>query len=163
MTFPISVPSRLALLLLCSFWATASLRGGEAQIRIGPQDPWTRNDVLLPEEFLAQKQSGNSPYLVYQVGFSFLYKAGHIPGSTYVGAGKDPEGIEALKKAVSALPKDQKILLYCGCCPPEVCPNLRPAFRTVKKLGFTNAKILYLPHDFAEDWIHKGYPTEKGR
>lgn len=156
------LPRRIAgSLLLLSLSALAPLRGEEPEIRTSPDDPWTRNDVLLPKDFLAQGKAGSS-YLVFQVGFPFLYKAGHIPGSTYAGAGKDPEGIEALKKAVSALPKDKKILLYCGCCPLDVCPNLRPAFETVKAMGFSNAKVLYLPHDFAKDWIHKGYPTEKG-
>lgn len=161
----LSLRSALAWLLLfsLSFWASAPLRGEETAIRIAPDDPWTKGEILLPKDFLAQRKTESSPYLVYQVGFPFLYRAGHIPGSTYVGSGKDPEGIEALKKEVSPLPKDQKILLYCGCCPLDVCPNLRPAFRAVKEMGFTNAKILYLPHDFAEDWSHKGYPTEKGR
>ncbi|WP_202213967.1 rhodanese-like domain-containing protein [Methylacidimicrobium sp. AP8] len=169
MALRISVPSRLLFLhlyspfLLCFFWAAASLRAEGNEIRIGPHDPWTRSDILLPEEFLAQKGSGSSSYLVCHVGFRFLYMAGHIPGAIYVGAGKDSDGIEALRNAVSALPRDRRILLYCGCCPLDVCPNLRPAFQTVRKLGFANAKILYLPHDFAEDWIRKGYPTEKGR
>lgn len=149
-------------LLWLSLGATLSLRAEEAQVRIGASDPWTRSDVLLPADFLASQKGDHPPYLVFQVGFPFLYKAGHIPGSAYVGAGKDPEGIDALKKALSTLPKDRKIVLYCGCCPLDVCPNLRPAFETAKEMGFFEAKILYLPHDFAQDWIRKGYPTEKG-
>ncbi|WP_142525431.1 rhodanese-like domain-containing protein [Methylacidimicrobium cyclopophantes] len=152
----------LGCLLLSALWGAHSLRAEESQVRIARDDPWTQSDLLLPKELLARWKPGSSSYAIYQVGFPFLYKAGHIPGSIYVGAGKDPEGIEALKKAVSGLPMDKKIVLYCGCCPLDVCPNIRPAFETVKKLGFSNAKILYLPEDFAHDWIHKGYPTEKG-
>lgn len=152
----------LGCLLLLAFSGAAPLRADEPQVRIVPGDPWTRNDILLPKEFLTGWKTGSRSYVVYQVGFPFLFKAGHIPGSIPVGSGKDPEGIEALKKAVSGLPKDKKILLYCGCCPWEVCPNIRPAFEALKDLGFSDAKLLYLPHDFAQDWIHKGYPTEKG-
>ncbi|QSR84941.1 rhodanese-like domain-containing protein [Methylacidimicrobium sp. B4] len=155
---------RLALgfLLLLALWGAVPLRGEEPSIPIAPGDPWTRSDILLPKDFLALQKPGSPSYRIFQVGFPFLYKAGHIHGAIYIGAGKDPEGIQALKDALSSLPKDQKILLYCGCCPLDVCPNIRPAFQAAKELGFSDAKVLYLPHDFVQDWTHKGYPTEKG-
>lgn len=152
----------LGCLLLAALWEAIPLRGEEPPIRIGSGDPWTRSDLLLPKDLLAEGKPGGSSYVVYQVGFPFLYRAGHIPGSIFVGSGKDPEGIEALKKAASSLPKGKKLLLYCGCCPLDVCPNIRPAWEAIQKLGFSDAKILYLPHDFVQDWIRKGYPTEKG-
>jgi len=43
------------------------------------------------------------------------------------------------------------------------CPNLRPAFRALKDLGFTRLKIIDIPNDFARDWKAKGLPTEKGQ
>ncbi|MDD4932238.1 MAG: rhodanese-like domain-containing protein [Methylacidiphilaceae bacterium] len=156
--------SRLFLgsLLWIFLWGTAPLRGEEPSIAIAPKDPWTRSDILQPTDLLAMMKRGEPALVIFQVGFPFLYKAGHIPGSIHVGSGKDPEGIEGLKKAVSGLPKDKTIVLYCGCCPWDVCPNIRPAFATLKELGFTQAKVLYLSEDFAKDWTRKGYPTEKG-
>ncbi|MGD9896959.1 MAG: rhodanese-like domain-containing protein [Candidatus Methylacidiphilaceae bacterium] len=152
----------LEIFLLLSLWGTAPLRGEEAPVEIAPNDPWTKGEILLPKELLSWQKAGDRSYVVYQVGFPFLYKAGHVPGSIHVGSGKDPEGIEALKKALSTQPKDKKIVLYCGCCPWDVCPNIRPAFKTLKELGFPNGKVLYLPEDFAKDWSRKGYPTERG-
>jgi hypothetical protein len=29
-------------------------------------------------------------------------------------------------------------------------------------MGFANLRVLVLPHDFATDWVEKGYPVEKG-
>ncbi|TFE71774.1 rhodanese-like domain-containing protein [Methylacidiphilum caldifontis] len=135
------------------------------ELEIGSTDPWKKEDVMSTQSLadaLKQKMD-KTDFILIHVGFSFLYKAGHIPGSIYVGPGKDPEGIETLKKSSEGFPKEKLIILYCGCCPWNQCPNIRPAFNTLKELHFNNLKILFIPHDFAQDWIRKGYPVEKGR
>ena len=43
----------------------------------------------------------------------------------------------------------------------ERCPNLKPAFLTLRDAGYTNLRVLLLPHDFNTDWIEKGYAVEK--
>lgn len=99
--------------------------------------------------------------LVLQVGFSFLYSQGHITGSKYAGAASSKDEIGMLKNAVKSLPKNKEIVIYCGCCPWSDCPNIRPAYKTLVDLGYTNVKALYLPNDFAKDWKEKGYPVTK--
>jgi hypothetical protein len=42
----------------------------------------------------------------------------------------------------------------------EKCPNLRPAYQALKKLGFTQIRVLDLPTNFHTDWAEKGYPVE---
>ena len=42
------------------------------------------------------------------------------------------------------LPKASFIVLYCGCCPWNHCPNVGPAFKQLRDLGFTNVKVLYM-------------------
>ncbi|TFE66746.1 sulfurtransferase [Methylacidiphilum sp. Yel] len=134
------------------------------EIEINPQDPWKREEVITPQELVdaLRKSSKKKDLVIFHVGFSFLYKASHIPGSDYVGSGKDKEGIANLEKKVSGLSKNQQIVLYCGCCPWNQCPNIRPAFNALKQKEFANLKVLFIPHDFAQDWIRKGYPIEKG-
>jgi hypothetical protein len=41
-----------------------------------------------------------------------------------------PEGVATLRSAVQALPRNEEIVIYCGCCPMKNCPNigLRIAF-----------------------------------
>ena len=102
----------------------------------------------------------NAPLIIH-VGFNVLYRATHIPGAVYAGPASAPEGIEALKKAVAGQPKDRQIVLYCGCCPWDKCPNIRPAFAALRELGFRNVKALELPQNLKTDWIDKGYPIEK--
>jgi|SRR5208283_4982622 len=100
--------------------------------------------------------------VLIQVGFHTMYKMGHIPGSQYVGAGSGAEGLAALKKLAANLPRNQPIVIYCGCCPWDVCPNIRPAIQVLKEMGFTNLKALDIPARLGDDWTAKGYPIVKG-
>jgi rhodanese-related sulfurtransferase len=87
----------------------------------------------------------------------------HIPGSEYIGAGSDSQGIESLRRRVKPLPRKTFIVLYCGCCPWSHCPNVQPAYNELHKAGFTNVKVLYIADNFGTDWVYKGYPTIKGQ
>jgi rhodanese-related sulfurtransferase len=131
--------------------------------RSASAEPWRADQVIAPAALARVLTSGHGtrPVLLY-VGFPLLYAGGHIPGSVYVGPTMRPEGIEALKGAVQKLPKDADVVIYCGCCPMERCPNVRPAFRLMKELGFTDVKVLDIPVNLPRDWTAKGYPTEKG-
>jgi rhodanese-related sulfurtransferase len=120
-------------------------------------DPWEAQDLLQPKDVAANIKG---PLLLH-VGFNVLYRASHIPGSVYAGPGSKAEGIEELKKAVQGQPKNRQIVLYCGCCPWEKCPNMRPAFAALREMGFTNVKAMVIPENLKADWSDKGYPIEK--
>lgn len=133
------------------------------QDRTPPSNPWQTNQVISPADLAKTLSAATSTKpLVVCVGFPVLYQGGHIVGAKFAGPASKPAGIQALKHAVQALPHDKKIVLYCGCCPWNRCPNIRPAFRTMQKLGFTNVKVLSVPTNLRTDWIAKGYPIEKG-
>jgi hypothetical protein len=127
-----------------------------------PEDPWTVEQLLYPEALLKRMSSGQERPLLLHIGVAFLFKNGHIPRSTYVGPALKTEGIENLKRAVQEVPRDREIVLYCGCCPWKDCPNIRPAFKVLRELRFTNIRLLYLSTSFAQDWVEKGFPVEKG-
>ncbi|HWE49612.1 MAG TPA: hypothetical protein VG273_07485 [Bryobacteraceae bacterium] len=124
-------------------------------------DPWTTADVIQPAQAASQLKTGTTGPLVIHVGFPVLYRAAHIAGSTFAGPGSKPEGLEDLKKAVAGQSRTREIILYCGCCPWDKCPNIRPAFAALHDLGFKNVKVMMLPENLKTDWIDKGYPTEK--
>ncbi len=127
-------------------------------------DPWTPAQVLQPADLakeLANPKS-NKPLIVY-VGFEGLYRAGHIPGAVFYGSASKPTGLDQLKKWAQNVPREQAIVIYCGCCPWSRCPNIRPAFKALREMGFTKLRALYLPTDLATDWAQKGFPTEKGK
>jgi thiosulfate/3-mercaptopyruvate sulfurtransferase len=114
----------------------------------------------ISSEQLAARMKEANP-LVIQAGFAVLYRGAHIAGSVYAGPGSKPEGIEALKKLVAKEPRDREIVIYCGCCPWEKCPNITPAFAALHDMVFTRVSALYIPENLAKDWIDKGLPTEK--
>ncbi len=101
--------------------------------------------------------------LVLQVGFEFLYSGGHIPGSVYAGPASSPQGVARLKEAVRNVPVTKEIVVYCGCCPWDECPNVAPAMKTLRALGYKDVKALYIPENFETDWMAKGYPTDSRR
>ncbi|MFZ0800384.1 MAG: rhodanese-like domain-containing protein, partial [Terriglobales bacterium] len=98
----------------------------------------------------------------FHVGSHQLFLQAHIPASEYLGAGSTTEGIQNLRRRVSALPKNTSIVLYCGCCPWRHCPNVNPAYDALQQMGFTNVKVLFLANNFGADWVDKGYPVAKG-
>ena len=127
-----------------------------------PIDPWTSSQVISPEKLnniLTDKKSQKP--VVLCVGFDFLYDQGHIPGSIFAGPTSNKAGLEKLKSAVKSFKKNQSIVIYCGCCPFNHCPNVRPAFKALKEMGYKNIEVLYIPNDFERNWKDKGYTTTK--
>ena len=120
-------------------------------------DPWPAPALLQPPDLVSAKPQ---PPIFY-VGFPILYRGAHIENAVLAGPGSKPEGLEALKKALTPLPRDREIVLYCGCCPFDKCPNIRPAYRTAAALGFTHIKVLMLKTNLHTDWTSKGYPTSR--
>ena len=94
------------------------------------------------------------------VGFKPLYRPGHIPGAPLHGPTSDPQGLEDLRHWAERIPRSTMVVIYCGCCPLDKCPNVRPAFTLLKTMGFTNLHLLRLTTSFAADWVEKGFPIE---
>jgi rhodanese-related sulfurtransferase len=126
----------------------------------GSSDPWTDRETLQPAE-LAKLISAASPDIL-MVGPRVLFNGAHIKGAFYAGPAGKPEGLDNLQRAVASLHKSREVVLYCGCCPMEKCPNIRPAFQKLKELGYQRVKVLIIPTNLHDDWIAKGYPVEKG-
>jgi thiosulfate/3-mercaptopyruvate sulfurtransferase len=67
-----------------------------------------------------------------------------------------------MTKWADGLPRSTNLVIYCGCCPFEKCPNVRPAFTALNGMGFKKLRVLILPTNLATDWVGKGYPVEIG-
>jgi thiosulfate/3-mercaptopyruvate sulfurtransferase len=111
---------------------------------------------------LAQAMKGAQKPVVLYVGPKTFYAQAHIPGSEDIGPVSKPEGMDKLRARAASLPKDSAVVIYCGCCPWDHCPNIRPAFAELKKQGFTNVRVLYLATSFGADWKDKGLPVASG-
>ena len=126
-----------------------------------PGDPWSKTELMEPEA-LVKELAAPKPPVILCTAFSVLYRNKHLPHALEAGPGSKPEGIDLLKKAVANLSKDADIVLYCGCCPMDRCPNLRPAYRTLHDLGFAHVRVLNIATNMHVDWFGKGYPSEAG-
>jgi hypothetical protein len=122
-------------------------------------DPWAAGELLQPADLAKAIQSGKAP-VILSVAFPVLYKGKHIVHAINAGPTSKPEGLAALKDAVAKLPKDADLVIYCGCCPMVKCPNIRPAYRTLKELGFTHVRVLSLATNLHTDWVSKDFPVE---
>ena len=120
-------------------------------------------DLIQPADFAASLQTASPKPLILQVGSHILFAEAHIPGAEYAGPTNQDTGIQILKDRVASLSKDTTIVLYCGCCPWERCPNIAPAYNLLHAMGFTHLKVLYIADNFGADWVAKGYPVAKGR
>lgn len=101
------------------------------------------------------------PVILY-VGFRTLFAGGHISGATFHGTASTQQGLSDIKKWAEPLPRTTNLVIYCGCCPFQRCPNIRPAFALFRNMGFMHVRVLELPTNFATDWVDKQFPTEKG-
>lgn len=128
-----------------------------------PAEPWTSVQTVQPADLAKELESGKFAPTVLFVGFQRLYSSGHIKGAQFHGSGGSAEGLAEIRKWAGTLPRTTNVVIYCGCCPMNHCPNVRPAFKAMQEMGFTKLRVLILPNDFAIDWAGKGLPYDKGQ
>jgi len=117
------------------------------------------DQLIQPQALHRALQAGRHP-LILQVGSRMLFDEAHIPGAQYAGPASTPDGLQALRRRVSGLPRNRPIVLYCGCCPWEHCPNIAPAWLLLRQMGFTRVQVLYIAHNFGADWVSQGFGAE---
>jgi len=116
---------------------------------------WTTDQLIEPSTLSAIIKSDKDIPVIFSIGPGAV-----VPHSKEIGMINEAENMKKFKEQLSNLPKDTQIVVYCGCCPYEHCPNVRPAIQLLKDMKFTNYKLLDLPHNIKIDWINKGYPRE---
>jgi thiosulfate/3-mercaptopyruvate sulfurtransferase len=128
-------------------------------------EPWTDAETVKPADLvkeMADAKGANRPIVVC-TGFRILYEGAHVPGAVFHGPASEPEGLDDLKKWARGIRRSSKVVVYCGCCPIDHCPNIRPAFETLHSMGFQHLRVLVLPNNFAKDWVGQGYAYDKGK
>lgn len=131
----------LTLLLACGF-------------RKDELGSWKEKQLLKPEVLAERIRKGDTVnLLILNTG-----PVEDIAGAVHSGAMEETGNPEKLRSYLAAVSRDKEVVVYCGCCPLSVCPNLRPAYDILKELKFSNVKVLRLPNELQEDWIGKGYP-----
>jgi len=119
------------------------------------KDPWTPQQLLNPAELAKML---NNPKLPQSYVFSVGPQA-VIKGSIDIGPARMKGNLDNLRQQLDKLSKNALIVIYCGCCPFDRCPNVRPAIELLKNMQFRNYKLLNLPRNIKADWIDPGYPV----
>ena len=117
---------------------------------------WTPSQLMEPSDLAGTLQAKKDVPVIISVG-----PGATIPQSIAIGMVNEKDGIEKLRQQLVKIPRDKKVVVYCGCCPFEHCPNVRPAINALKEMRFTNYYLLNIPSNMKKDWIDKGYPVAK--
>jgi len=139
------------LLILTSFIFTSALLFSATSEAQNPVN-WTEKQLLEPADLVNAIATKKDVPVIISVG-----PGATIPGSVNVGMVNNVQGLQKLQAQLKTMDKDTKIVIYCGCCPFEHCPNVRPAIDALKDMKFNNYYLLNLPHNIKKDWIDKGY------
>jgi hypothetical protein len=121
--------------------------------------PLKQAELIEPSALVKALDARVRPYVIC-VAFPVLYHGRHIRSAVFAGPGSSPEGMALLKLVASKLPKDGDIVIYCGCCPLEKCPNVRPALAQLKSMGFAHVRVLDVQSNMHNEWFSRGYPSE---
>lgn len=120
------------------------------------QEPWAQEQLLPPSELAEILNDPNKKDpLIFSLGYG-----GNIKGTIEIGETSEKEGLESLKKELQKVPRNAEIVVYCGCCPLDICPNVRPAFSLLNEMDFKNHYLLNLAENLKIDWLDKNYPVE---
>lgn len=116
-----------------------------------------KSSQLMDTDILYQRMQDTAKpqILIYNTG-----PVENILGAIYIGPVENEKYLNVFKDKVNLVDKNAEIIIYCGCCPLSVCPNLEPAYGYLLESGFQSFKILNIIEGIDEDWISKGYPIE---
>lgn len=118
---------------------------------------WKQKELIGTEELAKRMRMGEtSNMLIINTGpLEDIFEAKNI------GAIEDKKNQAKLRQLLKDVPKDKEIVIYCGCCPLSICPNIKPAVDILKEMKFGKFKILELEHNLEDDWIDKGFPISR--
>ncbi len=115
---------------------------------------WTQEQLMEPSELANIITNKTDSVIIISVG-----PFNTIPGAIHTGMGGEKKGLEKFKTQLGTIDKNSKIVIYCGCCPFDKCPNVRPAIDVLKEMNFTNYYLLDMPRNIKINWTDKGYPV----
>lgn len=137
--------------------------GALIAVGCGPPRAEAAPHVLAPAELaarLADVEAGR--LVVLYVGPPGHFEEGHVPGARRLPPVSTNEGERALARELDETRLEVDVVVYCGCCPYQHCPSVRPATSTIRASGRPRTWWLDLPGGFAVDWRTRGYPVATG-
>lgn len=120
-------------------------------------EPWTQNQLMKTEDLASKiNLSQTEDMIILSIGPDALIK-----GSVDIGPARDSENLDKLRAYLKDVSRDKEVVIYCGCCPFDRCPNIRPAFTVLTEMGFKEPRLLDIPQNIRVDWLSHGYPIHE--
>ncbi len=120
-------------------------------------EPWTSDQLMEPVDLATTINDPKRPQPhVISVGPGAVIK-----GSRDIGPAGEKANLEKLENHLNTLQRDADIVIYCGCCPFNKCPNIRPAFTLMNKMRFRNHNLLNIAQNVKTNWLDQGYPVNE--
>ena len=155
--------SRRSALAILSASATAVFAAACRRAGAVGSDAGASLPRMAPRDLAARLDDVRDGKLdVLHVGPLYLYGKARIPHARHAGEASTAEGYAAIVAELRKLAPTREVVLYCGCCPTQNCPNIAPTERAAREVGLKRAVVLDLPTTLKADWSDDGYPVEKG-
>lgn len=91
----------------------------------------------------------------------YTYSFQKIKGALAIGSVNQASWKSNLQKVLAQSKVNQsfskEVIVYCGCCSSDNCPNVEPVILELKRLGFKNVKGLYFSEGYLPEWHGKKY------
>jgi hypothetical protein len=117
--------------------------------------PWKPTELMEPGELNNAIKTNKAP-VIFNIG-----SVEDIKGAQHIGPLSDAANMSKFKTTLASHNKNTEMVIYCGCCPFGKCPNVRPAYKLIKEMGYTNVKVLNLYVNLRNNWTAAGYPLDK--
>lgn len=117
-------------------------------------EPWKPDQLMEPADLASVIRHPEKPQPhIISIGPGAVIKDSYDIGPT-----SEKANLMKLQNHLDTLQRDASVVIYCGCCPFSKCPNIRPAFTLMNKMGFRNHKLLNIEQNVKVNWIDPGYP-----
>ena len=94
--------------------------------------PWTADQLYDPTKLAAViKDSKATKPIIINTG-----SMRNIKGALKYGQVSDNKGMDDFVAGVTKIDKNKEIVIYCGCCKLDHCPNIDPAYKHLKEKGY---------------------------
>ena len=100
--------------------------------------------LIAVDSIVKQIQEKSDQYIVLNTG-----PVEDIQGSIHIGPVEQDKYFQILELELEKLDSSKTIVVYCGCCPIVVCPNIDPAVLLLERHGFT-VRVLNLQEGIDE-------------
>ncbi len=151
-----------AIFALSAVWVTAQSKNKV----VNSAHPSLNYATIECSELNQKLKENEKPIIIFcgDVGNEkdkYTYSFQKIKGALAIGSVNQASWKSNLQKVLVQSKENQsyskEVIVYCGCCSSDNCPNVEPVILELKRLGFKKVKGLYFSEGYLPEWHAKKY------